>query len=110
MAIGRPKPPLELRDEAKKQLEHNDQFKTTSLPACPVLKIDVLMVANGINNQTIAQKVGLSRRMVGIRRERFLKPGIMDLFDEAGPDAPRTTGNDQIDCCTAVWDGVRMGR
>jgi putative transposase len=54
------------------------------------------MAADGLNNKTIAERVALSGRMVGIWRQRFLDQGMMGLYDEPKPGAPRSIGDDQV--------------
>jgi len=95
MTIGRPMPPVQLSPESKAQLEK--MANSRSLAHALVRRATiVLMAAEGINNQTISQKVGLSGRMVGIWRQRFLNQGIMGLYDEFRPGAPRTISDDHI--------------
>jgi putative transposase len=95
LTIGRPMPSVQLSPESKAQLEK--MANSRSLAHALVRRATiVLMAAEGINNQTISQKVGLSGRMVGIWRQRFLNQGIMGLYDEFRPGAPRTISDDHI--------------
>jgi len=95
MTIGRPIPPVQLSPETKEQLEKMANSRSLAHGLVRRAKI-VLMAAEGINNQTISQKVGLSGRMVGIWRQRFLSQGILGLYDEFRPGAPRTISDDHI--------------
>jgi putative transposase len=54
------------------------------------------MSADGLNNKTIAEKVGLSGRMVGIWRQRFIDQGLMGLYDEPKPGGPRSISDEQV--------------
>lgn len=95
MNIGRPKPPLKLTDKIKAQLE--SMANSRSLPYAHVRRAQIiLMSAQGLTNSAIAQKVGLSNRMVGIWRQRFINQGLMGLYDEPKPGAPRSISDDQV--------------
>ena len=95
MPGGRPIPPLELSGEVKKQLE--TMANSRSLPYAQVRRAQIiLMSAEGFTNTVIAQKVGLSIRMVGIWRQRFVDQGLMGLYDQPKPGAPRTISDEQV--------------
>jgi putative transposase len=95
MALGRPIPPLELSDKVKKQLE--TMANSRSLPYAQVRRAQIiLMAAQGLTNTTIAQSVDLSISMVGIWRQRFIDQGLMGLYDQPKPGAPRTISDEQI--------------
>jgi len=95
MPGGRPIPPIELSGEEKKQLE--TMANSRSLPYAQVRRAQIiLMSAQGITNTAIAQKVGLSIRMVGIWRQRFIDQGLMGLYDQPKPGAPRSISDEQV--------------
>ena len=95
MPGGRPLPPLELSGEVIKQLE--TMANSRSLPYAQVRRAQIiLMSAQGITNTVIAQKVGLSIRMVGIWRQRFIDQGLMGLYDQPKPGAPRSISDEQV--------------
>ena len=95
MPGGRPIPPLELSDEVKTQLE--TMANSRSLPYAQVRRAQiVLMSAEGLTNTVIGQKVGLSIRMVGLWRQRFVDQGLMGLYDQPKPGAPRTISDEQV--------------
>ena len=95
MVSGRPKPPLVLSDEVKKQLE--TMANSRSLPFSQVRRAQIiLMSAKGMTNTAIAKKVDLSIRMVGQWRQRFIDQGVMGLYDQPRPGAPRSISDDQI--------------
>lgn len=56
----------------------------------------ILLAADGQSNQEIAQEVGLSRVSVGLWRNRYVKQGLMGLYDELRPGGPRSIGDERI--------------
>ena len=95
MVSGRPKAPLVLSDEVKKQLEI--MANSRSLPFSQVRRAQIiLMSAKGMTNTAIAKKVDLSIRMVGEWRQRFINQGLMGLYDQPRPGAPRSISDDQL--------------
>lgn len=95
MTGGRPLAPLHVTDNAKEQLQIMANSRT--LPYALVRRAQIiLMSADGLNNKTIAQKVGLSGRMVGIWRQRFIDQGLMGLYDEPKPGGPRSISDEQV--------------
>lgn len=95
MPAGRPKPPLELSSEVKKQLE--TMANSRSLPYAQVRRAQIILLsAEGLTNTAIAQKVGLSIPMVGIWRRRFIDQGLMGLYDQPKPGAPRSISDEQV--------------
>ncbi len=95
MAPGRPKPPLTLSEDVKRQLE--TMANSRSLPHAQVRRAQiVLMSAQGLTNTAIAKKVGLSIRMVGTWRQRFIDQGLMGLYEQPRPGAPRSISDEQV--------------
>jgi len=95
MARGRPIQPIVLSPEIQRQLEVIAQSR--SLPHGLVRRAKiVLMAAEGMNNKTIAQKIGLSDVSVGMWRKRFLTQGLPGLYDEMRPGGPRSISDEQI--------------
>jgi putative transposase len=95
MAVGRPLARLELTDQTKEQLKL--MANSRSLPYGLVRRAQiVLLAAQGLNNIKIANKVGLSDRMVGIWRQRFIDQGLMGLYDEPRPGGPRSISDQQV--------------
>lgn len=95
MAIGRPLEPIILSAETKKQLESMARSRSVSHGLVRRAKI-ILMAAGGLNNMTVAQRMGLSNYTVGIWRQRFVKQGLMGLYDELRPGGPRSIHDEQI--------------
>jgi len=95
MAIGRPLQPITLTNELKQQL--SSIVRSRSLPHGLVRRAKIiLMAAEGYNNKNIAAKVELSPWIVGAWRNRFLKQGLMGLYDEAKPGGPRSITDEQV--------------
>jgi putative transposase len=95
MPVGRPIPALQLSDEVKKQLETMANSRT--LPYAQVRRAQIILLsAQGLTNTLIAQRVGLSIRMVGIWRQRFIDQGLMGLYDQPRPGTPRTITDEKV--------------
>jgi len=95
MPGGRPIPPLQLSGEVKTQLETIANSRT--LPYAQVRRAQIiLMSAQGLTNTVIAKRVGLSIRMVGIWRQRFIDQGLMGLYDQPRAGAPRSISDEQV--------------
>jgi len=95
MGRGRPLKPLTLTDDVKEELEKFANSR--SLPHKLVRRAQIiLMSAKGVKNTEIAAKVGISGFSVGHWRNRFIKQGLMGLYDEPKPGGPRTISDDQV--------------
>jgi putative transposase len=95
MARGRPVKSIDLSPEMKDELQ--SITRSRSLPHGLVRRAKIiLLAAEGINNKTIAQKIGLSAAMVGMWRQRFIKQGLMGLYDEVRPGGPRSISDEKI--------------
>lgn len=95
MAVGRPLSLLELSDQTKEQLKLMANSRTLPYGVVRRARI-VLLAAQGLNNTKIANQVGLSGRMVGIWRQRFIDQGLMGLYDEPRPGGPRSISDQQV--------------
>jgi putative transposase len=95
MAIGRPVKPIVLATETKQQLESIARSRSLPHGLARRAKI-ILMAADGLNNTTIAQRIGLSNYTVGLWRQRFVKQGLMGLYDEPKPGGPRSIPDEKI--------------
>ena len=95
MALGRPIPPINLSAESRKDLELMANSRTLPHALVRRAKI-VLMAADGNTNTAIAKALNLSNPTVGIWRKRFLEQGLMGLYDEPKPGAPRSIGDEKI--------------
>lgn len=95
MAIGRPLKPITLTDEIKQRLL--SIARSRALPHGLVRRANIiLMAAEGYTNKSIAEKIKLSPWIVGAWRTRFLKQGLLGLYDEAKPGGPRSITDEQI--------------
>ncbi|HSR11243.1 MAG TPA: IS630 family transposase [Thermodesulfobacteriota bacterium] len=95
MITGRPKAPMLLSEEEQKQLK--SIVSSRSLPAGIVSRARiVLMAAEGISNNQISEKIGLSPQAVCKWRQRYLKQGISGLHDELRPGRPRTITDEVV--------------
>lgn len=95
MALGRPVTPIVLSPTARAELEGLQRSRTAPHPLVRRARV-ILLAADGHYNTAIAECVGLSARMVGYWRRRFLSQGLMGLYDEPRPGAPRSISDAQI--------------
>ncbi len=95
MRTGRPKQPLVLSEEARKDLESITHSR--GMPHWLVQRSRiVLMAADGESNTDIAEKLRLSKPTVGIWRRRYLEHGLQGLHDELKPGRPRTISDEKV--------------
>jgi putative transposase len=95
MKTGRPKAPVVLSEEQQQQLR--SWAASRSLPHGLVTRARiVLLAAEGLTNQAIAEKVGLSKPMVGKWRQRYLQHGLAGLHDEMRPGRPRSVSDEDV--------------
>jgi len=95
MKTGRPKAPVVLGEEQHQQLK--SWAASRSLPHGLVTRARiVLMAAEGLTNQAIAEKVGLSKPMVGKWRQRYLQHGLAGLHDEMRPGRPCSVSDEEV--------------
>lgn len=93
--LGRPLKPFTLTSETRDQLQ--SIAKSPSMPQALARRARiVLMAAEGMSNSEIAQQLKLSRPTVGLWRERFLAQGLVGLYNELRPGAPRSIKDEQI--------------
>lgn len=95
MVLGRPIPPVKLSSEVRQQLRCMIRSRSLPHPLVRRAKI-ILLAAEGLNNKTIAQQVGLSGAMVGLWRKRFLEQGLMGLYDDPKAGGPRSIRDEEI--------------
>lgn len=95
MGLGRPVTPIALTPEARSELQA--MVRSRSLPHSLVRRAKiVVMSADGVDNKSIAEKLGLSRATVGKWRTRFLRQGLAGLYDEPRPGGPRSVTDEQV--------------
>ena len=84
-----------LSDQERVELERRVRRRKSSHGAARRARI-VLLAADGLSNTAIAEKLGVSRRTVGLWRWRFAEKRVCGLDDEPRPGAPRKIGDDKI--------------
>ena len=95
MPRGRPLKALEVDQGAREELQ--SLVRSRSLPAGLARRAEiVLLCADGLDNQVVAERVRTSRQTVGKWRERFRTRGLMGLYDERRPGRPRSIENDEL--------------
>lgn len=95
MARGRPLQPLEVSPDVRTQLEAFQRSR--SLPASLVRRAEiVLLCADGVPNDTVAEMMGTTRQTVGLWRERFRRQGLVGLYEEPRSGRPRSIGEERI--------------
>ncbi|MBW1954014.1 MAG: helix-turn-helix domain-containing protein, partial [Deltaproteobacteria bacterium] len=87
MPLGRPIPPVTLDARMREQLQAMTRSRSLSQALAQRARI-ILLAADGLSNSAIAAQLGLSRPTVGKWRQRFLRQGLMGLYEEARPGAP----------------------
>jgi putative transposase len=93
--MGRPIPPLMLTSQVRGELESWSRSRTHPHGLVRRAQI-ILLAADGLNNKSIGQRVGLSGSMVGMWRKRFLAQGLAGLYDEPRPGGPRSVSDEQV--------------
>ena len=95
MNTGRPKSPLILSDEEKKQLE--SIVRSRSLPYGLVTRARIVLLASqDHSNRAIAETVGLSVQSVCKWQKRYNQHGLSRLYDEIRPGRPRSISDEQV--------------
>ena len=84
-----------LSDEERDMLAQRVRRRKSSHGAARRARI-VLLAADGLSNTAIAEKLGVSRRTVGLWRSRFAERRLEGLADEPRPGAPRKISDDKI--------------
>jgi putative transposase len=95
MPRGRKPAPIILSQDTRRELQA--MSRSRSLPHALVRRAQIiLMAADEVPNTVIADKVNLSRAMVGLWRSRFLTQGLMGLYDEPRPGGPRSISDEEV--------------
>ena len=95
MGRGRPKQEIRLSVEARQELEAIAGSRSLPFGLVRRAKI-ILFSASGWTDTAIAEEIGLSIRMVGRWRIRYLEHGLQGLYDEYRPGKPRTISDDDV--------------
>jgi putative transposase len=95
MAKGRPLEPIHLTTDTRSKLQAIAGAR--SLPHGLVRRAQIiLMAAEGASNKTIAQWLKLSAPTISLWRRRFKRQGLVGLYDELRPGAPRSVTDEKI--------------
>jgi len=95
MARGRPRQPLVLSPEVRGELTSLAHSRTLGHDLVRRAQI-VLRCADDVPNTTVADELGVTRPTVGLWRTRFLRQGLLGLYDERRPGRPRTIEDERI--------------
>ena len=100
--------PLPLRVGDRERLE--TMTRSTTLPAGLVMRARlVLLAADGVGNQVIADRVGTSRPTVNLWRGRYAQRGIAGLSDEPRPGRPRSGDRAAVIAATLTPPPAKLG-
>jgi len=95
MPGGRPKTPLVVSAEDRKQLE--SWVRSPSLPQGLGSRARIVLLSyDGLPNTEISKRLGLSMPTIKKWRDRFLAYGLEGLYDELRPGRPRSISDEQI--------------
>lgn len=95
MRMGCPLQPLNITEDARAQLEPISRSR--SMPYSHVRRAKIVLMSDeGLTNQEIGEKVGLSGGTVGKWRRRFCEQGLMGLYDELRPGGPRSIEDEKV--------------
>jgi putative transposase len=95
MRTGRPKSELVLTDDERSQLQSFARSRSLPAALCSRARI-VLSSAEGEPNNSIAERLRLTKATVGKWRKRFIERRIAGLYDDVRPGAPRTIDDEQV--------------
>jgi transposase len=95
MITGRPKKPVILSKEVREQLGAIVNSRSSPHGLVRRARI-VLLAADGISNNAIAERVGISHQMVCHWRQRYLQQGLAGLHDELRPGRPRSISDEEV--------------
>lgn len=96
MKKGRPRK-QEIKLSETERTELQSLARSRALPAALVRRARmVLMSAEGQDNSTIAQTLGVSKPTVGMWRKRFLLRGIAGMYGEKPSGRPRSHDDEQV--------------
>src|SRR2546426_3723904 len=96
MRTGRPKAPLTLNREERRELE-SLAHRSRSVPALARRARIVLACAEGQDNKGVAHRLRATPATVGKWRTRFVWERLAGLYDEPRPGAPRTITDEEIE-------------
>lgn len=96
MAGGRPKAPLTLSEEERRDLERLVGRRKTAQALAQRARI-IIACATGATNTAVAASLGVSQEMVGKWRGRYVARRLEGLTDEPRTGTPRKIGDDDVE-------------
>src|SRR5258707_1610485 len=96
MRTGRPIPALNLADDERETLKQWARRPKTSQALAQRARI-ILACAAGETNTTVAERLQVTKQMVGKWRTRFLNKGLDGLLDEPRPGTPRRLSDVEVE-------------
>ena len=105
---NRTAPALVLRDCDRGELERLTRAATVMASTAQRARI-VLLAADGVGNQVIADTVGVSRPTVNLWRGRYLEHGMAGLVDVQRPGRPKVVDDAAIITATLTPPTKRLG-
>lgn len=95
MARGRPRPPLELSDTERHQL--NELARSRSYPFSIVQRAQIVLAcADSDTDKAVTEHFNVTSMTVGKWRRRFTEQGIDGLHDATRPGRPRKVADEQV--------------
>ena len=95
LITGRPKKLIKLSNEEHEQL--TAIVNSRSLPHGLVRRARIILLdAEGVSSNAIAERVGISHQSVCHWRKRYLRQGLAGLHDELRPGRPRTVSDEEV--------------
>src|SRR5258708_3369560 len=95
MKSGRPKKAVILSLEDRALLVSFTRSRTLPHGLARRARI-IVLAADGLSNDQIAEKVDISKQSVCLWRQRYLRDGFKGLYDELKPGRPRTLEDEAI--------------
>jgi len=96
MKLGRPKARLIVSPSERTRLEAWTRRRKTAQALATRARI-VLLCSSGMQNIDVAEKLGVSKQMVGKWRQRFIDGRLDGLLDEPRPGAPRRVSDEDVE-------------
>ena len=93
---GRPRQPVFVSDEQREVLERWSRRPKSPHGIAQRARI-VLLAADGLANNAVAERVGVNQATVVKWRKRFLERGVDGLIDEPRPGAPRKISDADVE-------------
>ncbi|MFQ5527658.1 MAG: IS630 family transposase [Thermoanaerobaculia bacterium] len=96
MRTGRPRAELVVSEQEKRELNSLAR-RSRTVPQLARRARIVLACAEGLDNKSVARKMRLSPKTVGMWRARFVTQRLEGLLDEPRPGAPRQITDAQVE-------------